>query len=55
MMTNEQAFQIVSNACASVSANLQGHQNIQAALQVLQKSLEEPKTKEEENGKRDKT
>ena len=44
-MTKEEALDVVSQACASVVANLESHQRIQAALQVLASSISEPEPK----------
>lgn len=39
-MNKEQAMQVIEQVCASFQGNLQAHQNIQAALQVIKKELE---------------
>lgn len=44
-MTKDEALEVVSQACASVVANLESHQRIQAALQVIASGLSEAETK----------
>lgn len=46
-MNNEQALNIIKQACASIQANLETHNQIQVAIQTIEKSLNEPKTDEE--------
>jgi len=48
-MEVQKALQIIKEACAGVTANLQTHTLIQQALQVIEKEL--PKEKEEESKK----
>ncbi len=48
-MTNEEALVIIRQACASIQANLDTHQRVQAALHHIEKQLlaenEQPKPK----------
>jgi len=35
----EEAFEMIKNVCASVSLNLEGHQRLQAAIDIIMKEL----------------
>jgi len=45
-MELEQALNIVSDICGRFQGNLQDHQNIQGALEVIKKALKEDKDAE---------
>ena len=42
-MNIEQALEIIKNACASINTNLQNHQQIQKAIEVVQGEIEHKK------------
>lgn len=44
-MTKEEAINIIKQACASIAANLETHQQIQTAISVIEEYFKEAKDK----------
>ena len=47
-MEIDEAFNVVAQACSQVAVPLAGHQQIQSALEVLKKKIEENSERPEE-------